>query len=125
MHKVRYRSLPSGPATLDPVMIRAVPTRRLICAYVDPALLDPLLVPTLEAIGEDAASVYDWRSDGPVQEPIVNLRVHLVPQVPGSQFAFAELEPGAIHLSIDQDLIRADLASALAVHATQMMRLMR
>lgn len=123
MHTIRYRPLPY--AAVDPVMIHAVPTQGLIYAYVDPALLDPMLIPRLESIGRDTASLYDWRSEGPAADPVVELRIHRVRQVPGSQMAVAEIEPGVIHLSVDRSLIAVDLAQRIAVHATQLMRLMQ
>ncbi|MEU0516610.1 hypothetical protein [Streptosporangium sp. NPDC006007] len=106
-------------------MIHAVPAQGLIYAYVDPALIDPMLIPTLESIGDDTTSLYDWRPDGPAADPVVELRMHRVRQVSGSRLAVAEIEPGVIHLSVDRSLIALDLAQRIAVHATQLMRLMQ
>ncbi|MGW4422770.1 hypothetical protein [Streptosporangium sp. NPDC004631] len=125
MYKVRYRPLPPDRVSLDPVLIRAVPSRHAIYAYVDMSQLDPALIPSLETIGEGTTSIYDWRPDGPAADPAVELRVHRVRQVPGSGLAMVEIAPGVIHLSVDRDLMKADLAERLGAHATQFMRLMQ
>lgn len=124
MHRVQYRPLSKARAGIDPVMIHAVPTQHLIYAYVDLAQIDEVLLPELDALGEELTAPYEWRDDGPSANPAVELRIHRVREVPGSRLVSVDLEPGLIHLSIPRDLIKVDLSRAIAAHSTQMMRLM-
>ncbi|MGV9536601.1 hypothetical protein ACWEU6_36120 [Streptosporangium sandarakinum] len=102
-----------------------MPACGLIEAYVNPAMVEPLLIPELERIGADTASVYDWRPDGPAADPILELRIHLVSDVGDGLLVRAELEPDVNHLRVDKSLMKPDLAVSLSAHATELMRLMR
>ncbi|WP_068924934.1 hypothetical protein [Planobispora rosea] len=106
------------------MLLRAVPGRRAIITYADRSLIDPLLASAMEDLGRQLAQPYEWREDGPAEDPAVELRFHRTRRVPGGRLVAAELEHGIIHLLIDRSLIAPGLAAAMAAHGTAMTRLM-